>query len=347
MKLLPHTLMEDMVAPYDVFITGGTGSLGKVLIRRLLAEENVGNIAVFSRDEAKQDHMRRVEFAGETRISYFIGDVRDRSRIDEAIGDFWPDIVVNTAALKQVPSCEVNPYEAYRTNIEGAHNVIAACQKRAIQTVIGISTDKATAAANCMGGTKFLQERLFIAANKPSSPQRFMIAKYGNVLSSKGSVIPFFHERILRGQSLPVTGKRMTRFLLSLDQAVDTIFAAITFGEHGEIFIPKAPSANIWEMAEVLSENNHGNVAVEEMPIRPGEKIHEVLISQEESARLRRIQEWHAVMPSIFSSRHSPIEIPDFFQNSEYSSASCVMTKQSLKALLDRYGLLHVEPGYR
>src|SRR5918993_1375178 len=232
-----------------ILITGGTGSLGKVLIRRLLAGEMglPAKVIVFSRDEAKQ-HFMRVEYQNdspaptdeiiyhnfERLLEFRIGDVREFSSLAAALRD--ADFVINASALKQVPTCEYFPFEAVRTNIGGAENIVRAIQEHRIpiDTVVGVSTDKACKPVNTMGMTKAIQERIFIQANMRCPGTRFVCVRYGNVLASRGSVIPLFHEQIRRGGPVTITTMEMTRFLLSLDDAVDTIFAAVSSGHPGD-----------------------------------------------------------------------------------------------------------------
>src|SRR5690349_14765426 len=242
-----------------VLVTGGTGSMGSTLVRRVLSGE-VGTpkkVIVFSRDEAKQHEMRmsylhRREATDEVIFRNFmsvlefrIGDVRSYAEVCSAVRD--ADIVVNAAALKQVPTCEYFPEQAILTNCVGAANIVRAIQEHryAVQTVIGISTDKACKPVNVMGMTKSLQERIFIAANILNTRTRFVCVRYGNVLASRGSVIPLFHDQIRNGGPVTITDPKMTRFLLPLEQAVDTVLAALKEAKAGEIFIPRAPSASV------------------------------------------------------------------------------------------------------
>src|SRR5580704_18334454 len=277
-----------------ILITGGTGSLGKVLIRRLLSGDagRPAKIVVLSRDEAKQ-HQIRVEYEHRyaatdeviyenfrRALSFRIGDVRDYSSVSAAL--HGTDIVFNAAALKQVPTCEYFPYEAVQTNITGAENVVRAIRdlQLPVETVVGISTDKAVKPVNVMGMTKSIQERIFARANLEVPHTRFVVVRYGNVLASRGSVIPLFHEQIKNGGPVTITHPDMTRFLLSLDEAVDLIFAAVRKAKRGETFIPRVPSARMVDVAAALIGNR--KIKLEVTGIRPGEKLHEILISEEE-----------------------------------------------------------------
>jgi UDP-glucose 4-epimerase len=278
-----------------VLVTGGTGSLGKVLVRRILSGEQgtPRKVIVFSRDEAKQHSMRlsylhksvttdEVVYRNFMQVLEFrIGDVRDFAAVCSALKR--ADIVVNAAALKQVPSCEYFPSEAMATNCLGASNIVRAISENGypVATVVAVSTDKACKPVNVMGMTKALQERIFVAANILNPDTRFVGVRYGNVLASRGSVIPLFHEQIRNGGPLTVTLPHMTRFLLSLNRAVDTVFAAIESALPGEIYVPDAPSATVINIAKALIGKR--SIKVKELGIRPGEKIHEVLISEEEA----------------------------------------------------------------
>jgi UDP-glucose 4-epimerase len=238
-----------------VLVTGGTGSLGKLLVRRLLGGEmgDPEKVIVLSRDEAKQhemrlDHLHRRAATDEVifrnfqqRLEFRIGDVRDFASVAGALRD--ADVVVNAAAMKQVPTCEYYPFEAVQTNIAGAENIVRAIQQHdlPVETVVGVSTDKACKPVNVMGMTKAVQERVFIQGNMRCASTRFVCVRYGNVLASRGSVIPLFHAQIHAGGPVTITSKEMTRFLLSLHEAVDTVFAAIRGGQRGETYIPDAP----------------------------------------------------------------------------------------------------------
>ncbi len=247
-----------------ILITGGTGSLGKTLVRRFLGGRagNPAKIIVLSRDEAKQ-HAMRMEYQNKAAatdeiiyrnfqqlLEFRIGDVRDIHSVAQALRDV--QIVFNAAALKQVPTCEYFPYEAVRTNIEGPENIVRAIQEHSlpVETVIGVSTDKACKPVNAMGMTKALQERLFIQANIRCPKTRFVCVRYGNVLASRGSVIPLFHDQIRSGGPVTITTEEMTRFLLSLDDAVDVILAAVQSGSPGETYIPRVPSAQVTHIAK-------------------------------------------------------------------------------------------------
>ena len=294
-----------------ILVTGGTGSLGQVLTRRLMtgAEGVPESVTIFSRDEAKQHYMR-LDFMHRTtatdevifensrqRLKFMIGDVRDYASLARAVKT--ADIVFGAAALKQVPSCEYFPWEASRTNIEGAANLDRAISELdlPVETVVGISTDKACKAVNVMGMTKALQERVFIQGNMRCAGTRFVCTRYGNVLASRGSVIPLFHEQIRNGGPVTITTPDMTRFLLTLDDAVDIIFAAIGEARHGETLVPRAPSARIADVAKALI----GDRPIRQVTtgIRPGEKVHEIMVSEEEAYRTISRGRWYVIRPML------------------------------------------------
>jgi len=333
-----------------VLITGGTGSLGKVLVRRILSGEmgTPASVLVFSRDEAKQhymrlDYMHRTVATDETIYKNFqsllkfrIGDVRDQHSVTAALRD--ADVVFNAAALKQVPTCEYTPFEAVRTNIAGPENIVRAIAEHAlpVETVVGISTDKACKPVNVMGMTKALQERVFIQGNMRCPSTRFVCVRYGNVLASRGSVIPLFHDQIRTGGPVTITTVDMTRFLLSLDEAVDTVFAAVSEAKPGETYIPVCPSARMVDLAAALIGNRPIETKI--TGIRPGEKIHEILIGEEESFRAVRRGRYHAILPMLpeICSDSSPAEHLD----GEYSSGKAPMSAAEVVETLRRRKLM-------
>ncbi len=339
-----------MLKDKKVLVTGGTGSLGKVLVKRLLTGE-MGlpkQITVFSRDEAKQ-HSMRLAFQHlrtatdeviyhnfEHLLQFRIGDVRDAHSVATALRD--ADVVFNAAALKQVPSCEYFPFEAVQTNVMGAENIIRAIHEHnmPVATVVGVSTDKACKPVNVMGMTKAVQERLFIRANLDSADTRFICVRYGNVLASRGSVIPLFHEQIRRGGPVTITTSDMTRFLLSLEQAVDTIFAALKEAERGETYIPRVPSSKVTDIAEALI--GEGKIEITVTGIRPGEKVHEILVSEEEAYRTIERGDYYVIKPMLPELR-STEEIEGAL-GKEYSSADSVMNKAQVTELLTKHKLM-------
>ena len=262
-----------------ILITGGTGSLGKVLTQRLL-KENVERIRIYSRDEWKQFQMQN-EIKDE-RLRFLIGDVRDKERLSRAIEGV--DIVIHTAALKQIATAEYNPFEAVKTNVSGSQNLIECCLDHNVETVIGIGTDKAVAPLNTYGATKMLMERLFISANyyKGKRKSKFLCVRYGNVLGSRGSLLPVIISQIQNGKEITITDPEMTRFNISMNQAVELIFRAIKNGIGGEVFVPKLKAYRVKEMKEAIIELMQANNQEKRIPVRPGEKYHELLINQEE-----------------------------------------------------------------
>jgi FlaA1/EpsC-like NDP-sugar epimerase len=329
-----------------ILITGGTGSLGKVLTRRILSGQlgTPKSVVVFSRDEAKQ-HEMRMEYLNrrsvtedvmynnfERTLQFKIGDVRDFHSVAQALTNV--DIVFNAAALKQVPACEYFPYEAVRTNIEGAENIVRAIKELRlnIETVVAISTDKACKPTNVMGMTKAIQERIFLTANIDCPKTRFVAVRYGNVLASRGSVVPLFLDQIEAGGPITLTDKKMTRFLLTLDQAVDTVFEAMQFAEAGETYIPKIKAALIVDVVNALVGKK--KIEVKETGVRPGEKLHEVLVSQEES--LRTISRGdHFAIKSILPEVSKPVS-PESFEFDELSSEHFLMTSKEVQTFLDK-----------
>ncbi len=333
-----------------ILITGGTGSLGKVLLRRLLSGSDgvPAQIVVFSRDEAKQHDLRisyehkrsatdEIIYDNFTRMLKFqIGDVRDERAVVRALRGI--DIVFNAAALKQVPTCEYFPFEAVQTNINGAENIVRAINSRlaSVETVVGISTDKAVKPVNVMGMTKSIQERIFARANLDTDSTRYVLARYGNVLASRGSVIPLFHDQIRNGGPVTITHREMTRFLLSLDEAVDLILKAAATANRGETYIPRVPSANIVDLAQALIGNR--SIDIVETEVRPGEKLHETLISEEEAHRTMERDGNYVIGPILPDLRDASLTTCGL--TSEYSSADAVMTCAQLSELLKRRRLM-------
>ncbi|MBC8492640.1 MAG: polysaccharide biosynthesis protein [Chloroflexi bacterium] len=339
-----------MLTDKRIVVTGGTGSLGKVLVRRLLSGElgEPAKVIVFSRDEAKQHAMRlayqRLRTATdeviyrnfEQHLQFQIGDVRDYHSVSAVLRN--ADIVFNAAALKQVPTCEYFPFEAVQTNVVGAENIVRAIRENQlpVETVVGVSTDKACKPVNVMGMTKAIQERIFVRANLDCPDTRFICVRYGNVLASRGSVIPLFHDQIRHGGPVTITTLEMTRFLLSLEQAVDTIVAALQQASRGETYIPRVPAARVVDIAEVLIGDRPIKTTV--IGIRPGEKVHEILVSEEEAHRTIERRGYYVIMPMLPELRlWAKLESP---LGREYSSADSVMTKAELAELLKKCRLL-------
>lgn len=332
-----------------ILVTGGTGSLGQTLVRRLLSGEmgNPAKVVVFSRDEAKQHYMRldfqhRAEATDDIIyqnsrevLSFRIGDVRDYSSVLSAVRD--ADVVFHAAALKQVPTCEYFPYEAVLTNINGPHNVVRAIRENdtPVETVVGISTDKACKPINVMGMTKALQERILLEANLGSKRTRFVCVRYGNVIASRGSVVPLFVDQIRRGGPVTITLAEMTRFLLGLDRAVDTVFAALSEGEPGETFIPKVPSAKVVDVARALIGKQ--DVPIVYTGVRPGEKIHEIMVSEEERFRTVERNDHYVILPVLPELRRTSDD--EVVLQREYSSEHDNVSVEDLRTLLAGAGV--------
>jgi len=284
-----------MLNKKSILITGGTGSFGKAFTRCLLKRyPNVNRLVIFSRDELKQFEMSQ-EFDTQKypSIRYFIGDVRDEARLRRALEGV--DTVIHAAALKQVPAAEYNPFECIKTNILGAQNLIEACLDSSVRDVIALSTDKAAAPINLYGATKLCSDKLFTAANniRGNRDLRFSVVRYGNVMGSRGSVIPFFMERLKTGV-LPITDPAMTRFNISLEDGVEMVMWALDHARGGEIFVPKIPSYRVTDVAKAIGPECVHPV----MGIRPGEKIHEEMITQGDSFNTVDLGRYYAILPS-------------------------------------------------
>jgi len=279
------------LAGATILITGGTGSFGSTFVRRVSAEWPDAILRVYSRDELKQSEMAARHPDGNLR--YFIGDVRDRSRMTRAAQG--ADIVVHAAAMKQVPACEYNPFEAVRTNVLGAQHVIDASIDAGVRHVIALSTDKAVNPVNLYGATKLCAEKMFVQGNAyaAQSQTRLACVRYGNVVGSRGSVVPIFRQQAERDGRLTITDARMTRFWITLDQAVDLVLFALDEMTGGEVFIPKIPSMRIGDLADAIAPD----LPKEIVGIRPGEKLHEVLITADESRHAVDLGDVFAVLP--------------------------------------------------
>lgn len=292
-----------MFSGKSILVTGGTGSFGKAFIRRILAADNPRRVIVYSRDELKQYEMMP-EFDGDDRMRFFLGDVRDSDRLKMAFRGV--DFVVHAAALKQVPAAEYNPMECIKTNIHGAENVINAAIATGVEKVIALSTDKAANPINLYGATKLASDKLFIAANNITGKDRtrFAVVRYGNVVGSRGSVVPFFRSLVAAGKTeLPITDDRMTRFWITLDQGVEFVLNAFKRMHGGEIFVPKIPSATILDLASAIAPG----LPTRSIGIRPGEKLHEVMCPRDDSHLTLEFAEHYVIMPTI-----SFVEHPNF-----------------------------------
>ncbi|MEX1248216.1 MAG: UDP-N-acetylglucosamine 4,6-dehydratase (inverting) [Anaerolineales bacterium] len=275
-----------------VLITGGTGSFGRECTRILLEEYKPAKVIVFSRDELKQHEMREAGF-DQPNLRYFIGDVRDLGRLKRAMDGVT--IVIHAAALKQVPACEYNPMEAIKTNILGTANVVEGALETGVSKVLALSTDKAVSPVNLYGATKLAAEKLTVQSNAYSGdrPARFSCVRYGNVIGSRGSVVPIFLRQRSNGK-LHITDERMTRFWLSLEQGVHFVLSCIEVMQGGEVFVPKLPSTSIMDLAKAIAPK----AALEVIGIRPGEKLHEVLISEDEARTAVELEDMYVIQPA-------------------------------------------------
>lgn len=288
-----------------ILVTGGTGSFGNTFVPMTLAKYNPKKIIIFSRDEMKQWDMAK-KFAGDDRVRFFIGDVRDRDRLYRALDQV--DYVVHAAATKIVPTAEYNPFECIKTNVNGAMNLIDACIDKGVKGVVALSTDKASSPINLYGATKLTSDKLFVAGNAYSGEHgtRFSVVRYGNVMGSRGSVIPFFLSIRDKGV-LPITDERMTRFMISLEQGVDLVWHAFDDMVGGEIYVKKIPSMKVIDLARVIAPECKQEV----VGIRPGEKLHEQMIGAEDSYYTFEYPEHFKILPAINDWGISPERIKD------------------------------------
>lgn len=299
-------MAEKLLDNKTILVTGGTGSFGKCFSKYVLEHYHPKKIIIYSRDEFKQFVMGNDPFfkEHEAQMRYFIGDVRDKERLKRALEGV--DFVIHAAALKQVPACEYNPAEAIKTNINGAQNVIDACLDTGVKKVVALSTDKAVNPVNLYGGTKLVSDKLFIAANAYSGSKdiNFSIVRYGNVAGSRGSVIPFFHSLIQKGVTeLPITDYRMTRFWISLEEGVALVVKALEEAKGGETFISKIPSFYVKDLAEAMLPG----CKTVETGIRPGEKLHEIMVTTEDSQTTYEYEKHYIVYPQIvWNERQTP-----------------------------------------
>jgi len=327
-----------------VLVTGGTGSLGGKVVRALLRGDmgRPAGVTVFSRDEAKQNDMRlsfmnrpaatdEVIYTNSQQLLNFrIGDVRDYAAIRAAIEH--ADVVINAAALKQVPSCEYFPVEAVQTNVIGAANLVRAIRESGarVETVVGISTDKACKPVNVMGMTKALMERILAQGNIECPSTRFICVRYGNVIASRGSVVPLFVEQIAHGGPVTITTEEMTRFLLSLDRAVETVFAAVEGARPGETYVPRVAAARIVDVASTLIDGRE--IRIDVTGVRPGEKTHEIMVSEEECHRTISRGDYYVILPMLPELRGKEPYTPAL--TTEYSSSAVNLEGAALRDAL-------------
>ncbi|HXQ17352.1 MAG TPA: UDP-N-acetylglucosamine 4,6-dehydratase (inverting) [Caulobacteraceae bacterium] len=329
-----------------ILVTGGTGSFGKHFIETVLRRYTPRKLIVYSRDELKQSEMQndlREKFSAEQvgKMRFFIGDVRDRARLTLALRGV--DIVIHAAALKQVPAAEYNPSECIATNVMGAENVVWACLTNRVRQVVALSTDKACNPINLYGATKLASDKVFVAANNLSGDigTRFSVVRYGNVVGSRGSVVPFFQRLLEKGaKTLPVTDPRMTRFWITLPEGVDFVLSSLSIMRGGEVFVPKIPSMKITDLVEAMCPG----AQIEVVGIRPGEKLHEMMISADDARSTAELGDRFAIEPAFveyprvpFRLNGGPFAVPEDFSyasdtNTDWLSAAALMAMVEEKA---------------
>jgi UDP-N-acetylglucosamine 4,6-dehydratase/5-epimerase len=314
----------------SILVTGGTGSFGNTFAPMTLKKYNPRRIVIYSRDEMKQWEMAK-HYQDDPRVRFFIGDVRDRERLYRALDGI--DYVVHAAATKIVPTAEYNPFECVKTNINGAMNLIDACIDKKVKRVVALSTDKASSPINLYGATKLASDKLFVSGNSYAGSQdtRFAVVRYGNVMGSRGSVIPFFLG-LPKDSSIPITDERMTRFMISLEQGVELVWHSFNDMQGGEIYVKKIPSMNVCDLAYAIRPD----AKLDFIGIRPGEKLHEQMISAEDSLYTYEYPEHFKILPAIHSWSSDPVRIKDGVKVQEgfvYSSDnnSDWMSKESLQ----------------
>ncbi len=317
-----------------LLITGGTGSFGRAFVRACLEQTDLERIIILSRDELKQWDMRRL-FDDDRRLRFFLGDVRDLSRLERAFDGV--DLVVHAAALKQVPAVEYNPFEAVKTNIHGAKNVIDAAIDRGVRKVIALSTDKASSPINLYGATKLVSDKLFVDGNAYAGGKatHFAVVRYGNVVGSRGSVVPLFKELAARGDEIPITDERMTRFWITLESAVGLVLDSFDRMRGGEIFVPKIPSMRVTDLARALAPDAPTRI----IGIRPGEKLHEELVSQHDARRTVDIDSAFIVQPDMDwwspATKYQGRAVPEDFSYSSETNTEWLSVEQLREMVRD------------
>ena len=321
----------------SILITGGTGSFGKAFLDQVLTTHNPARVVIFSRDELKQYEMRQT-WGDDPRVRFFLGDIRDRDRLNMALRGV--DYVVHAAALKQVDTAEYNPMEYVKTNILGSENVIQASLDAGVKKVVALSTDKASSPVNLYGATKLTADKLFISSNHYAvdGGTRFSVVRYGNVMGSRGSVIPFFRNLAATGQPLPITDARMTRFWITLPQAVDFVIDSFADMSGGELYVPRIPSMKVVDLAEAIAPG----APLVDIGIRPGEKLHEEMISTEDARRTVKRTDRYVVQPTLamwggFKESEGESVADDFAYTSDNNDQW--LDVPQLRAMLDELGL--------
>ena len=331
-----------MLNDKTILITGGTGSFGKKFTKRVLSEYNPKKIIIYSRDEYKQFLMQR-QFEGyEKKLRFFIGDVRDEKRLYRAFDGV--DIVIHAAALKQVPAAEYNPIEAIKTNISGAENIINAAIDKGVKKVIALSTDKAVNPVNLYGATKLVSDKLFISGNAyvGDKDTLFSVVRYGNVSGSRGSVIPFFKTLIDQGKStIPITDYRMTRFWITLEEAVDLVIKAIEEAKGGELYVRKCPSFKVTDLAKAMK----ADCEFEDVGIRPGEKLHEVMVTAEDSRTTYEYDDHYIIYPDLdwwerTNNKHGGKKVEDRFRYSSDNNKEWLSVEE-IRELLKKIDIVY------
>ncbi|AFS80017.1 polysaccharide biosynthesis protein CapD [Candidatus Nitrosopumilus koreensis AR1] len=329
-----------MFAGKKILITGGTGSLGRALTKKLL-KEDVDTIRIYSRDELKQSQMQSE--IQDDRLRFFIGDVRDKDRLSRAVEEV--DIVIHTAALKQIATAEYNPFEAVKTNVYGSQNLIDCCLDNNVDIALAIGTDKAVSPLNTYGASKMLMERLFVSANyyKGKRKTKFLCVRYGNVLGSRGSLLPVMLSQIKNNEEITITDPSMTRFNISMNEALELILRTLKYGKGGEVFVPKLKAYRVKEMKEAIMELTNANNNEKRIPVRPGEKFHETLISKEELRNTFESDKDYIIFEKQNQNYdyNSIKEVKSTILTENYSSDLVPeLTKNEIKAILKKENLI-------
>lgn len=326
---------SDVLDNASILITGGTGSFGRAFLEQILTEHSPRRVGIFSRDELKQYEIKQ-RWGGDDRVRVFLGDIRDRDRLEMAMHGV--DVVIHAAALKQVDTAEYNPMEFVKTNVLGSENVIQAAISTGVSKVVALSTDKASSPINLYGATKLTADKLFISSNHYSAARGtvFSVVRYGNVMGSRGSVIPLFEKLAEEGRPIPITDDRMTRFWITLPQAVDFVISCLSDMTGGELYVPRIPSMRVTDLAEAIAPES----PTVEIGIRPGEKLHEEMISLQDAPRTLERTDRYVVMPTLAEwgySNTSGTPVPDGFAYTSDTNDQW-LTVQQLRDLLTSLG---------